>query len=197
MTGVVSSMADHLELGAWDVAAAGASAMFAFLAGAACTASMVNFGRRHRLHSEYAGPLLLEAALLLTFGLLGSRLAQLHAYFAPITVMLLCFTMGLQNALITKLSHAAIRTTHVTGIVTDIGIELGKPLDWNRLVGHRTNCHPRLPTVAGSRCSDCCSSASSVVVWLEPGPSIGRATSPPCRWRSCWPSSTSCRHGTT
>jgi uncharacterized membrane protein YoaK (UPF0700 family) len=34
--------------------------------------------------------------------------------------------MGLQNAVITKISRAEIRTTHVTGLVTDIGIELGK-----------------------------------------------------------------------
>ena len=46
--------------------------------------------------------------------------------------LLLCFIMGLQNALITKLSRAEIRTTHITGIVTDIGIELGKLLYWNR-----------------------------------------------------------------
>jgi uncharacterized membrane protein YoaK (UPF0700 family) len=45
---------------------------------------------------------------------------------------LLCFTMGLQNAIITKISRAEIRTTHVTGMVTDIGIELGKVLFWNR-----------------------------------------------------------------
>ena len=31
-----------------------------------------------------------------------------------------------------KLSRAEIRTTHVTGIVTDIGIELGKLFYWNR-----------------------------------------------------------------
>ena len=42
------------------------------------------------------------------------------------TVLLLCFTMGLQNAIITKLSHAVIRTTHLTGMVTDIGIALGR-----------------------------------------------------------------------
>jgi len=37
----------------------------------------------------------------------------------------------LQNAVITKVSHAEIRTTHMTGIVTDIGIELGKMAYWN------------------------------------------------------------------
>jgi uncharacterized membrane protein YoaK (UPF0700 family) len=44
----------------------------------------------------------------------------------PATVLLLCYMMGLQNAVITKISRAEIRTTHVTGLVTDIGIELGK-----------------------------------------------------------------------
>jgi len=39
--------------------------------------------------------------------------------------------MGLQNAIITKISKAEIRTTHMTGIVTDIGIELGKLFYWN------------------------------------------------------------------
>jgi uncharacterized membrane protein YoaK (UPF0700 family) len=44
----------------------------------------------------------------------------------PATVLLLCFVMGLQNAIITKVSKAEIRTTHMTGIVTDLGIELGR-----------------------------------------------------------------------
>lgn len=77
-------------------------------------------------------PLLVEAALLLLFGLLGSHLALWEAFFMPVTVILLCFIMGLQNAMITKLSGAEIRTTHMTGIVTDLGIELGKLFYWNR-----------------------------------------------------------------
>ena len=44
----------------------------------------------------------------------------------------LCFIMGLQNAIITKLSQSRIRTTHITGLVTDMGIELGKLFYWNR-----------------------------------------------------------------
>jgi uncharacterized membrane protein YoaK (UPF0700 family) len=55
-----------------------------------------------------------------------------HTVFVSATVVLLCFIMGLQNAVITKISHAEIRTTHVTGLVTDVGIELGKLLYVNR-----------------------------------------------------------------
>src|SRR5690606_31219986 len=54
-----------------------------------------------------------------------------HWSFIPVTVSLLCYVMGLQNAMITKFSHYEIRTTHVTGMITDIGIEIGKLLYWN------------------------------------------------------------------
>jgi len=131
MTGIVSAMADNIALGAYDLVLGGAGGLLSFLLGAACSAIMVNYSRRRRLHSEFALPLLLEAFLLLCFGLLGARLATVAGLFVPVTVMLLCFIMGLQNALITKLSKADIRTTHITGIVTDIGIELGKSLYWN------------------------------------------------------------------
>ena len=40
----------------------------------------------------------------------------------------LCFIMGMQNATITKISSARIRTTHATGMITDIGIEVGRAL---------------------------------------------------------------------
>jgi uncharacterized membrane protein YoaK (UPF0700 family) len=130
MTGIVSAAADGLALGA-GLALDALGAILSFLAGAACTAVLVNHARRHALASEYALPLLLEALLLLAFGVLGARLDGVAGLFVPVAVMLLCFMMGLQNALMTKLTHAEIRTTHMTGIVTDIGIELGKLLYWN------------------------------------------------------------------
>lgn len=131
MTGIVSAMADNLALGAYQLVLPGVGALLSFLAGAACSAIMVNYARRRRMHGEFAMPLLLEALLLLGFGVLGTRLADIAGLFVPLTVMLLCFIMGLQNALITKISKAEIRTTHITGIVTDIGIELGKMMYWN------------------------------------------------------------------
>lgn len=132
MTGIVSSMADNLVLGAYDLVLGGAGGLLCFVLGSMCCAVMVNYSRRRRRQAEYAMPLLLEALLLLGFGLLGSRLASIQGLFVPLTVMLLCFIMGLQNAVITKLSQSEIRTTHITGIVTDIGIELGKLVYWNR-----------------------------------------------------------------
>ena len=131
MTGIVSSMADQLALGQVALALAALAAWLAFVAGAASTAVMVNWARRRGLHSQYALSLMVEAALLLLFGLAGGHLAGMRDFLAPVTVLLLCFIMGLQNAIITKVSGAAIRTTHVTGLSTDIGIELGKMAYYN------------------------------------------------------------------
>ncbi len=131
MSGIVSAMADSLALGNGTLLLAGAEALASFIAGAATTAVLVNWGRRRNLQGAYAIPLVVEAGLLLVFGLIGHRWEAGTTLVVPATVVLLCFTMGLQNAIITKLSNAEIRTTHVTGMVTDLGIELGKMLYFN------------------------------------------------------------------
>ncbi|RXZ33245.1 DUF1275 domain-containing protein [Oxalobacteraceae bacterium CAVE-383] len=132
MTGIVSAIADRLAEGDVGLALAGAGALLSFLGGAMCSAVLINWARHRDLQSEYALPLMLEAFLLLCFGLMGRYLA-LHVWlFVPLTVMLLCFIMGLQNATSTKATRSEVRTTHVTGLVTDIGIELGKMFYWNR-----------------------------------------------------------------
>jgi uncharacterized membrane protein YoaK (UPF0700 family) len=38
----------------------------------------------------------------------------------------LLFAMGLQNSLVTRISNAVVRTTHLTGLFTDLGIELSQ-----------------------------------------------------------------------
>ena len=132
MTGFVSLLADNLVLGNMTLALGAIGTMLAFVAGAAFTAVQINWARQHGLRSEYALPLLVEALLLLLFGLLGATLNRQTPFAVPLTVLVLAFTMGLQNALVSKISASEIRTTHMTGIVTDIGIELGKAFYWNR-----------------------------------------------------------------
>lgn len=132
VTGILSSIADNLALGRAPLVLAGLSAWLAFLIGSAASAMLINWARRKELRSQYALALMAEATLLLAFGLMGANLAAFVELFSPATVLLLCFMMGLQNAIITKLSGAEIRTTHMTGNTTDLGIELGKLLYWNR-----------------------------------------------------------------
>lgn len=156
VTGMVSSLADNLALGHLSLVADGLVAVLAFLLGAMSCSVMVNAARRHRMASEYALPLLLEAALILCFGLAGARMSGYEGLLVPFTVVLLCFIMGLQNAVVTKLSNAVIRTTHLTGIVTDLGIELGRLVYWNQAqdVGPPVRAdRERLAVLAGLVCS--------------------------------------------
>jgi uncharacterized membrane protein YoaK (UPF0700 family) len=132
MTGIVSAIADDLVVGSITLALAGLVSLSAFIAGAITTTLLISWARRQELRSKYALALMLEAALLLVFGLVGANLKSFAALLVPTAVLLLCFIMGLQNAIITKISNAEIRTTHMTGVVTDLGIELGRLIYWNQ-----------------------------------------------------------------
>lgn len=132
MSGILSSVADNLVLGKVQLALAGLALVMSFVLGSMTTAWMVNWSQRRQMRSAFARPLLVEAGLLLVFGIFGTAINHFADLFVPVTVMLLCYIMGLQNAVITKVSQAEIRTTHVTGLITDLGIELGKVFYFNR-----------------------------------------------------------------
>lgn len=111
----------------------------AFVAGAALCSILVNWFRRRDRESLFAVPLLLESLLLALVPVLAA-----HIPATPL-LALMAFSMGLQNAAGAKLSNAQLRTTHVTGMVTDIGIELGRALYWNHSSRHeRVRSHGRL-----------------------------------------------------
>lgn len=124
MTGITAMVADQVVLGDLRLLLMGCLAIATFLLGAMVCAILFNWARRRHLRSRFAIILVLEALLVLAFGAVADLLAWQHRAWVFLPV--LCFTMGLQNAIITKISAAQIRTTHVTGMVTDIGIELGK-----------------------------------------------------------------------
>jgi len=127
MTGIVSSIADFIALNNFEFALSSLLFLFAFIAGAITSSIIINIARAKEPTSEFALALMLESALLLVFGLSMANYTSLTLSI-NLTISLLCFIMGLQNAIITKISGARIRTTHVTGISTDIGIEIGRYL---------------------------------------------------------------------
>jgi uncharacterized membrane protein YoaK (UPF0700 family) len=147
MTGVVSAAADDMVLGKTAHALAGLLSLGAFVVGAMTTALMVNYAKRTESSVTYTAPLLLEAVLLLLFGLIGASLETREFISVSMTAILLCYVMGLQNALVTKISNAEIRTTHITGLVTDLGIEFGRLVYWNRTGA----AHANVPQVRANR----------------------------------------------
>ncbi|HTH55496.1 MAG TPA: YoaK family protein [Cyclobacteriaceae bacterium] len=78
--------------------------------------------KRHPNHA-YVLPAVLESAILLMAAFFGRSLVHDHP---DALAFLLLFAMGLQNSLVTSISKAAVRTTHLTGLFTDLGIELSQ-----------------------------------------------------------------------
>lgn len=65
------------------------------------------------------------------FGAFGSELSIVDDYFL---LGILSFSSGMQNAMITSISNSVIRTTHLTGLTTDLGIGLVRIFSHN--AGH-------------------------------------------------------------
>jgi uncharacterized membrane protein YoaK (UPF0700 family) len=104
----------------------------AFVVGA-MTATL--FVERAKLlgRARYVVALLLEASLLTAFTLVTELVPdERHPWLASALRATLCFSMGLQNALVTKISGAVVRTTHLTGMLTDFSIEAVRLMFWVR-----------------------------------------------------------------
>lgn len=105
--------------------------VLAFVCGAALSALLTESARRRGWRSKYVLPVGVEALLLAAL--------SLHLnYWGPGTSAgviylqsgLASVAMGLQNATITRISGAVVRTTHLTGIFTDFGLEGVQYLFW-------------------------------------------------------------------
>ncbi|MEM5520982.1 YoaK family protein [Sulfitobacter sp. AS59] len=122
MTGNISAFADTLADGAVLISLSFAGLVVAFIFGAGMAALVIQAGERKKIRSIYALAIAAEAVVLL---LLSAALVLaplgMHETFL---VVILSFVMGLQNAVTTMISRARVRTTHVSGMATDIGIEL-------------------------------------------------------------------------
>jgi uncharacterized membrane protein YoaK (UPF0700 family) len=110
--------------------------MFLFLAGSFTASLIISFPvSSHRF--SYLIPILIEMMILLFSALFGYRYNG-TLVSKEIFAGSLLFAMGLQNALVSVISGSVVRTTHLTGTFTDLGIELAQ------LVNSKTSGHPAL-----------------------------------------------------
>lgn len=128
MTGNVSVLSDHIATSQWLPAIFYMAIVVIFILGAALSSIMINAGRRRGIQGIYAYSILTEALLLLPLAATDLWMQE-TIWRVPILVLGLAFLMGLQNATVTRISDARVRTTHVSGMATDVGIELGIAFD--------------------------------------------------------------------
>jgi len=129
LTGTITVLGAELARGAYPVALHALAILCAFFAGCVLSGVVIAQGQL-RLGRRYGVALSLESAALFGAVLLLRRGSITGEYLAALAC-------GLQNAMATTYSGAAMRTTHMTGMVTDLGIACGHllrgvPVDWFR-----------------------------------------------------------------
>lgn len=124
VTGHAALFAERIALQDWQTARVVALWMFLFLAGAFVSSLIVSLIGRNQQYS-YVIPILIELVILLVVALTGyhfnGSLTARELYAGS-----LLFVMGLQNSLVSMISGSVVRTTHLTGTFTDLGIELAQ-----------------------------------------------------------------------
>lgn len=123
VTGHFAFFADELAMKNYGQSVIYLLFIIAFLSGAFFSNLVVEIMSRVNERFINAIPVAIEISILTYIAFLNA--ATIHANANAIACLLL-FSMGLQNALVTSLSNAVVRTTHLTGLFTDLGIELSQ-----------------------------------------------------------------------
>lgn len=97
--------------------------IFFFFLGSFVSSLLVEIITRKNERLIYVIPTAIESVILFTIAFVGHKLIP---NYANIIAFSLLFAMGLQNSLVTRISDAVVRTTHLTGLFTDLGIELSQ-----------------------------------------------------------------------
>lgn len=100
--------------------------ILSFLSGAFLSSFLLEWGSRNKLRSSHLLPISIEIVILFTIATVGLSSSVDSLPSPNVLACLLLLTMGLQNALVTHVSKSVVRTTHLTGIFTDLGIELSQ-----------------------------------------------------------------------
>lgn len=94
-----------------------------FLFGAFTSNFITQSISRRRHTSIYTAPAFIEASIFAILAYYGEELVAIHPNLLAFSLL---FCMGFQNALVTSISDAIVRTTHLTGLFTDLGIEFAQ-----------------------------------------------------------------------
>lgn len=97
--------------------------LFFFFLGSFISSFLVEYVALKNVNNTYIYPIIIEIIIFCVIPLFGKNFCFLHP---NIIACGLLFAMGLQNSLVTKISNASVRTTHLTGLFTDLGIEISQ-----------------------------------------------------------------------
>ncbi|MBL7950947.1 MAG: DUF1275 domain-containing protein [Flavobacteriales bacterium] len=124
ITGHFAILASEIANGKWYQVAVVFLWVFLFLLGSFISNLFVIHGDKRRRLLNHALPLTMEILCLVGVGYYGHFHYTETLMETELLVALLLFAMGLQNGLTASISNFAVKTTHLTGLTTDLAIHL-------------------------------------------------------------------------
>jgi uncharacterized membrane protein YoaK (UPF0700 family) len=97
--------------------------IFFFFLGSFCSNLLVEWLNRNQKKFIFTFPVLIESLILSAVAVLGHYFIPAHSDWVAFALL---FAMGMQNSLVTTISNSVVRTTHLTGLFTDLGIEMSQ-----------------------------------------------------------------------
>jgi uncharacterized membrane protein YoaK (UPF0700 family) len=123
VTGHTATLAIDLVKGDWHAAARVLVWLMLFLAGSFISGLFIGTVGPDKRYA-YVGPVWGVIICLGLVSIFAAPGASLHLQYVFAGILL--FAMGMQNAVVTVISGSVVRTTHLTGIFTDLGVDLAR-----------------------------------------------------------------------
>ncbi len=122
VTGHYAIFAAEISKGNWSqVAVVGLWIFLFFFGGFVSNFIVITFNKKSK-YFAHSMPLVLEIACLLFVGIYGQFYYRKTLEETEYLVALMLFATGLQNGLTASISNFSVKTTHLTGTTTDLGI---------------------------------------------------------------------------
>ncbi len=128
ITGLTTQLG--MDVGLWELMAEYGVVVLCFILGAMASVTFLEARHQRGKKPLHALPLLIVSLMLAgialagQMGLFGPFGASVEQPSDFLLLSLLSFAMGLQNAAVSTSTGQAVRTTHVTGPATDLGVQL-------------------------------------------------------------------------
>lgn len=95
--------------------------LVSFFSGAFMASYIIHSLQKISVYRAHATPIFIEALILLMVAVYADT--WYHGQYSQAVIACLLFSMGLQNGTVSKISGGLIKTTHLTGLMTDLGAE--------------------------------------------------------------------------
>ncbi len=126
ITGHVASLARHLAENNWHEIILFSIWLLLFFLGAFLANFLIRSGHEKSDYRAHSRPIIIEIIILLFVAVYGARFYADSQIEREIIISALIFSTGLQNSMVSTISGGLIKSSHLTGLFTDLGADVSE-----------------------------------------------------------------------